>query len=186
MRKVERYTRVAMLLHWLVAALIVANVALGWGVDLLPGPAVRPAINLHKSIGLTVLGLVLLRILWRLSHPPPPMPASTRRGERRLAHAVHAALYLLILGIPLSGYLHDSAFSQAARHPLTFFGLFEVPRLPAFVALDPAAKRHVHAFWFAVHLWLGYLLYGLFALHVAGALKHQFVDRAPELKRMFS
>ena len=184
MQVVERYTRVAMLLHWLVAALIVVNVALGWGVDLLPGSAVRSAINLHKSIGLTVLGLVLLRILWRLSHPPPPMPASYAKRERRLAHAVHLGLYILILGIPLSGYLHDSAFSQAARHPLTLYGLIDVPRIPAIVALDPVAKRHVHAFWFAVHVWLGYVLYGLFALHVVGALKHQFVDRTPELERM--
>ena len=184
MQVVERYTRVAMLLHWLVAALIIANVALGWGVHLLPGPAVRRGIDLHKSIGLTVLGLAVLRILWRLSHRPPPMPATYGRGERRLAHAAHAGLYLLILGIPLSGYLHDSAFAQAATHPLTLFGLVPVPRLPAIAALDPASKQHVHAFWFAVHVWLGYVLYGLFALHLAGALKHQFVDREPELERM--
>lgn len=183
---VERYTRVAMLLHWSVALLIFVNVTLGWGVGLLADDWVRPAINLHKSIGLTVLALVVLRILWRLTHRPPPLPAGYPRLERMAAHGAHALLYVVILGLPVSGYLHDSAFSQAARHPLTLFGLIEIPRLPAFMALDATTKTHVHAFWFGVHVWLGYVLYVLLGLHVAGALKHQLVDRTPELRRMFS
>lgn len=186
MGNVERYTRVAMLLHWSVACLILANVAVGWGVDLLPDAAVRPAINLHKSIGLTVLGLVVLRIAWRLTHRPPAFPAAYAPAERRLAHAAHAMLYVLIFAVPLSGYLHDSAFAQAAAHPLTLFGLVEIPRVHALMVLDPATRQRAHGFFFAVHVWLNWALYAVLALHVAGALKHQFVDREPELRRMFS
>ena len=186
MQDVERYTRVAMLLHWLVAGLIIANVALGWLAGFLPDAAVRPTINLHKSIGLTLLGLVVLRILWRLTHRPPAFPASYAPAERAGAHAAHALLYVLILAIPVSGYLHDSAFTKAAVHPLTLFGLVEIPRLPQFMALDPATKMRVHGFFFAMHVWLNYALYALLALHVAGALKHQFIDREREFRRIFS
>ncbi len=181
-----RYTRTAMLLHWLIAVLIVGNLLLVWTIGWFPHRLVRPAVDTHKSIGLTVLGLALLRVLWRLSHPPPPMPAHYPRRERRLAHAAHLALYVLILGLPISGYIHDSAFSQAATHPLRLFGLVPIPRLAPIMALDPASKQRVHSFWFAVHGWLAYGLYALLALHVLGALKHQFVDREPELQRMLS
>lgn len=184
MQAIHRYTRIAMLLHWLVAALIISNLLLIWTIGWFPDRLTRPMINTHKSIGLTVLGLVLLRVLWRLSHRPPPLPASYPRIERAGAHAAHLVLYGLILGLPISGWIHDSAFSQAAQHPLTLFGLVPFPRIAPIMALDPATKARVHAFWFAVHGWLAYGLYGLLALHVAGALKHQFLDKEPELQRM--
>ena len=179
----NRYTRTAMLLHWLVAALIVGNVVLVWVVDLLPDDMVRPAINTHKSIGLTVLGLALLRVLWRLSHRPPPLPRSYPMVERLGAHAAHVMLYVLILGLPLSGWFHDSAFKDAAAHPLTIFG---IPwfRIGAIEHMEPAAKEHFHAVWFQIHASLAYVLYGLLALHVAGALKHQFIDHEAEFGRM--
>jgi cytochrome b561 len=98
-----------MLLHWLVAALIIGNVVLVWIIDDLPDSDVRPAIDFHKSIGVTVLGLVLLRILWRLSHRPPPLPPSYPAIERWDAHAAHLLLYVLILGLPISGWTKRSA-----------------------------------------------------------------------------
>ena len=175
-----------MLLHWLVAALIIGNLVLVWTIGALPDRLVRPAIDTHKSIGITVLGLVLLRVLWRLSHRPPPLPPGTSRLERLGAHAAHLVLYGLILGLPLSGWIHDSAFKDAAAHPLRLFGLVPWPRIAPIMALDPARKEHVHAQWFAVHADLAYGLYALLALHVLAALKHQFVDRQPELQRMWS
>ena len=184
MQVANRYTRTAMLLHWLVAVLIIANLVLVWVIGLFPDDLVRPAINTHKSIGLTVLGLVVLRVLWRLSHRPPALPRSYPRVERAGAHLAHFLLYLLILGLPISGYIHDSAFKDAAANPLTLFGLVTIPRWPSITALDPATKERVHAFWFSVHGSLGYALYGLLALHVLGALKHQFVDREGEFGRM--
>ncbi len=184
MEVANRYTRTAMLLHWLVAVLIIANVALIVAVDWFPDGLVRPVVDTHKSIGLTVLGLALLRVLWRFSHRPPPLPRSYPRLERVGAHAAHLLLYGLILGLPISGYIHDSAFKDAAAHPLTLFGLVPFPRLGFIMALDPVTKERVHATWFAVHSWLAYALYALLALHVLGALKHQFVDGKGEFGRI--
>lgn len=179
----NRYTRTAMLLHWLVAALIIGNVVLVWTIAALPDSDVRPAIDLHKSIGLTVLGLAILRILWRLGHRPPPLPRSYPAIERWGAHAAHLLLYGLILGLPLSGWIHDSAFKDAAAHPLTIFGLpwFRIPQI---ANLPADQKERVHAFWFNIHASLGYALYVLFTLHVLGALKHQVLDRQPEFSRI--
>jgi cytochrome b561 len=146
---------------------------------------VRPVIDLHKSVGLAVLGLVLLRILWRLSHPAPPFPASYPRLERIGAHTAHVALYVLILVMPVSGWLHDSAFKDAAAHPLWIFWVIPWFRIGAIAGLDPVTKEAVHSAFFAVHAWSAYLLEALVGLHVLGALKHQFVDREPELQRMW-
>ena len=182
----NRYTRTAMVLHWVVAALIIGNVLLIWVVDWFPDDIVRPVIDTHKSIGITVLGLGLLRILWRLAHRPPAMPASYPRLERMGAHAAHVLLYALILALPLSGWIHDSAFKDAAANPLRLFGLVPWPRIGPIMALDPVTKEHVHSVWFQVHGTLAYMLYGLLALHVLGALKHQFIDKEPEFRRMAS
>ena len=179
-----RYTRVAAILHWLVAVLIIVNVALGLGADAFPDGLIRPVIDLHKSIGLTVLGLVLLRILWRLSHPPPPLPASYRPLERKGAHVAHLVLYALILVLPVSGWLHDSAFKDAAAHPLKLFWVIPWFRIGAVADLNPAAKEQAHTIFYALHVWSGYALYGLVALHIAGALKHEWLDRQSELARM--
>ncbi len=182
--RAARYTRVAIVLHWVIAALIVVNVVLGLSADALPDTWGRPAIDLHKSFGLTVLGLVLVRILWRLSHPPPPLPSGYRRVERVGAHLAHAGLYGLILLLPISGWLHDSAFKNAAAHPLRLFWVIPWFRIAAIRDMPAGPKEAFHAEWFAVHVWAGYALYALVALHVLGALKHQFLDREAELKRM--
>ena len=184
MTRSGRYTGTAMALHWLVALLVIGNLVLVWTIGSLPGPMVRPAIDTHKSIGITVLGLVLLRVLWRLSHPPPPLPDGYPRRERLLAHGAHLLLYALILGLPLSGWIHDSAFKDAAAHPLRLFGLVPWPRIAPIMALDPVTKEAVHATWFRIHGLLAYGLYALLALHLLGVLKHHLLDRDPVLQRM--
>jgi cytochrome b561 len=182
--RVDRYTRTAAALHWLLALLLIVNVALALSVDLLPDAWVRPVIDTHKSLGITALGLVLLRLLWRASHRPPPLPTSYAAWERKASHAAHALLYLVMLVLPLSGWLHDSAWKDAATHPMHWFGLFEWPRIAAIMALPPALKEALHDTFGSVHTAAGYALYALFTLHVAGALKHQWVDRQQELQRM--
>ena len=181
---VATYTRTAIFLHWAIAILIVANVALIWSVDLLPEGAVRPVIDAHKSIGITVLGLAIMRWLWRATHAPPPLPARYPGVERFASHAVHGLLYLLILALPLSGWFHDSAWKDAATHPMFLYGLVPWPRVGAIMTLDPVLKERLHDVFGAAHTWFGYILYGLLALHIGGALKHQFIDGDPELQRM--
>ena len=88
----KRYTQTAAMLHWLVAILMIVNVGLIWAVDYLPEAWGRPVIDTHKSIGITVLGLALLRILWRATHMPPPLPETYARWERHSAKAAHIVL----------------------------------------------------------------------------------------------
>lgn len=180
----HRYTRLAVILHWVVALLMIGNVCLALATDFLPDESVRFAIDTHKSTGVTVLGLVLLRLLWRLGHTPPPLPRSYPRWERIASHLAHALLYGLMLALPLSGWMHDSAWKDAATHPMHWFGLFEWPRIAWISAIAPDRKELLHDTLGLWHTGLGYALYVLFALHVGAALKHQFIDREPELQRM--
>ncbi len=181
----RRYTAAAIWLHWLVAVLIFANAALALSVDHWPDEWVRPVIDTHKSIGITVLGLVLLRVLWRLGHPPPPLPKTYRPWERTLSHAAHGVLYLLIVAMPLTGWMHDSAFKDAAKYPMRLFGLVPWPRISFIASLEPATKEHMHDVFGAAHEACAFLLFGLVALHIAGALKHEWIDREREIARMW-
>jgi cytochrome b561 len=181
---IHRYTKTAMVLHWLIALLIVVNVALIWSVDWLPEKLIRAVIDTHKSVGITVLGLVLMRLLWRVAHSPPPLPAAYPRWEKFAAHTAHATLYLLILALPLSGWMHDSAWKVAREIPMYLFGLFEWPRIGWIMNLEPTFKERFHNISGNIHIWLSYALYVLFFLHVGAALKHQWWDRDPELQRM--
>lgn len=180
-----RYNRTAMVLHWVVAVLIAINLALIWTINLIPENFVRPAIDTHKSVGITVLGLVLLRALWRAAYAPPPLPQAYGSMEKRAAWWAHMLLYALMLALPLSGWLHDSAWKSAAQFPMQLFYLFPWPRIGFISNLDPVLKEQLHSVFGAAHTWLSYLFYGLFVLHVGGALKHQFWDRKPELERMW-
>ena len=181
----ERYTSPAIVLHWTIAALIAANLLLIWTVDWWPEDWARPVIDTHKSIGITVLGLALLRLLWRATHRPPPLPADYPRWEKSAAHAAHLALYAVMLALPLSGWLHDSAWKDAAGHPMKLFGLIPWPRIGIVMDQPAAYKELLHDRFGAAHRWLGYALYVLFVTHVAGALKHQWLDRHRELQRMW-
>lgn len=180
----QRYTRLAIVLHWLIAVLIAVNLALAWSVESLPDAYVRPVIDTHKSIGITVLGLAILRLLWRVSHAPPPLPTGYRLWERRLSHLAHLALYLLIFAIPLSGWMHDSAWKAAASHPMYLFGVVPWPRIGWIMDLDPATREALHSSVGHLHKLLGKILCLFVAAHILGALKHQFLDREPELQRM--
>lgn len=185
MKRTDKYTKIAVLLHWLIALLIACNVILGLGSHYVPDADVRPTIDLHKSIGITVLALAFVRFFWRFTHRPPALPADYARWEQYAAQAAHVALYILIFALPITGWIHDSAWDGAATHPMQLFWVIPWFRLGFITGLDPATKEMVHTLFGHIHTLLGYALYGVLALHVLGALKHQFIDKHPELQRMW-
>ena len=179
-----RYTRTAIILHWLIAALVISNIILAWVFNTVPDEEAQPYTNAHKTIGITVLGLALLRLLWRIGHRPPPFSAAIPRWQKIAARVGHAALYFIILAMPLSGWIYDSAWEWASSYPINVFGLFEMPRI-AWVANMPPEPKKVLDEWAGVaHVRLSYLLYFLLATHLIGAAKHQWFDRVPTLERM--
>ncbi len=182
---IPRYTGTAIFLHWLIALLLTGNTLLGLFAEDLPETQIRLAIDSHKSIGITVLGLVLLRILWRLSHRPPPFATGMAWWERALAHGTHLGLYAFMLGMPLTGWLHDSAWKAAPEIPMRWFGLFEWPRVGVIMTKPEGEKEYLHGLFGAMHETGGYVLIALLLLHIAGALKHQFIDHEPEFRRMW-
>ena len=184
----ERYSGVAVALHWLVAIGIIYNLWVGLGFDDLEAahsPLLRPTIDLHKSIGITVIGLVVLRVLWKVGHPGPAPMAGLKPWERKLSVGTHHLLYLLMVVVPLAGWLHDSAWKAAGEHPLVLYGFLPWFRLPLFGWLSDAGKDHWHDALGAVHGLSAKLLIGILALHIAGALKHQFLDGQAQFRRMW-
>jgi cytochrome b561 len=185
MRIDPRYSRPAIWLHWIVAFLMILNVVLGLSADHWPDDWVRPVIDTHKSVGISVLGLAILRLSWRLSHPPPPMPAKYGAFERTAANLAHVLLYVAMFALPLTGWAHDSAWKDWDSHPMYLFGLAPWPRIASIATLDPDLKENLHDALFLAHTYAGYAFYALIALHVLGALKHQLWDKEPELQRMW-
>ena len=169
-----RYTTPAIVLHWLVALLIFVGFPLGVYMHELPlSPTKLQLYSYHKWIGITVLLLAGLRVAWRLTHRPPPLPDSVVRWQRQASAVVHGLLYVLILAIPLSGWL----MSSAKGFPVVWFGVLPLPDL---VGKDKALGELLAG----VHQALNFTLLGLVILHVAAALKHHFIERQPFLQRM--
>lgn len=170
----RRYTTSAIVLHWLVALLIFVGFPLGVYMSDLPlSPAKLQLYSYHKWIGITVLLLAGVRVAWRLSHRPPPLPDSVVRWQRQASAGVHGLLYVLILAIPLSGWL----MSSAKGFPVVWFGVLPLPDL---IGKDKALGELL----VGVHQALNFTLLGLVILHVGAALKHHFIERQPFLQRM--
>lgn len=177
-KPVQRYTRTAVVLHWLIAFGITALLVMGF-LMMGPDPAINvgvPIVPPHKLLGITVLWLVIVRVLWRGTHRPPEDTAPYARWERSLAHAVHLLLYVMMLAMPLSGWIMSSA--QPQPHPIDFFGLFQWPLLPI------AGRSEIGQAAAFVHNNGAWVLLGLLALHIAGTLKHVLLDRNNILTRM--
>lgn len=168
----QRYNAGARALHWIIAALLIVELAIGLFHESLE-PAVR-LIPAHKAIGLTILALSIARLGWRLQWTRPPLPAATRRWEAATARSVHTAFYGLLIAMPLSGWL----FSSAGKYPLSWFGLFDVPKFPVVKdSLLYSISRNGHH-------WLGWLFLALVVLHVAAALRHHLILRDGLIRRM--
>ena len=178
----ERYSRVAMLLHWLIAACFAFQIGLGWRMDAPRGPQTFAVYQLHKSVGITILLLTLARFAWRFTKPAPAFPATMSPVEKRLARIVHAGFYILLLGLPLTGWLLVSSSKTAI--PTLLYGVLPWPHVPGVPTLAPATRAFVNDASGFGHEVLVYIAYLLLALHIAGALKHQFYDRGGDLARM--
>jgi len=179
----QRYTAIAIALHWAIALLIIGMIAVGWIMDAMPGGPGSPKIaiiQIHKAVGITILMLTIARIIWRVMNPPPaepPMP----KWQSLLASSVHILLYVLMVAMPLTGWIMASA--EIDQHDTRYFGTFEmnVPGIPGL----PAETREGMADGFEqVHSKLAWVIIGLLVLHVAGAVKHQFIDKDGLLARM--
>ena len=172
-RPLARYTRTAIALHWLLALLIGGAFGVGVYMTDLPMSMQRLKLyNWHKWAGVVILALSVLRLLWRVTHrPPADLPAP--RWQQQAAHATHHLLYVLFFAVPLAGW----AYSSAAGFPVVLFGVLP---LPSFVPKDAALAELIKP-W---HGTLAWALAGLVGLHVAAALKHQFIDRDGLLQRM--
>ncbi|MBS0361616.1 MAG: YceI family protein [Proteobacteria bacterium] len=179
----RRYATIAIVLHWLIALAIVAQVSLAWRFDDDHSPTGFALTQLHKSIGITILVLSLIRLGWRLANPPPPEPAGVKPWERRLSQAVHWGFYVIMIGMPLTGWIMVSASRTAI--PTLLYGVVPWPNLPGLAGLAPAAKHTWRAIGENGHSVLAWGAYGVVALHVAGALKHQVFERnVPVFPRM--
>jgi cytochrome b561 len=171
-----RYSRGAIALHWIIALLIATNFGLAWVAEELSKEESRAMMANHKAIGLIVLVMTVARIIWRLTHKPPPLLDTLKAWEAALSKVTHALFYLLMLAIPIAGWGLSSAWGKGK--PFSIFGLFDVPALP--VGSD---KPTVEMFG-ELHEIGATIMLVLLALHVAAALKHQFFDKDGTVRRM--
>jgi cytochrome b561 len=169
-----RYTAVAQAFHWIIAALIVSQFVLGHMAADLPNNMHKLALLArHKSFGMTVLMLAILRLLWRLKNPPPELPAGMSPLERMIARATHVAFYVLLFAMPLTGWM----MSSAKNYAVSWFGLFTWPNL---IGKNEATFDALRA----THEILSDVLFAIAVLHILAALKHHFWNKDDVLVRM--
>ncbi len=169
-----RYTATAIALHWLMAALILGTFGVGLYMHELPlSPTKLQIYSWHKWAGVSAFLLVFVRLAWRATHRPPPLPFAMPRWQQFAAHGGHALLYLLMIAIPLTGWL----MSSAKGFQTVYFGVLPIPDLLAKNKELGDALREVHEV-------LNFLMITIVAGHVGAALKHHYIDRDDVLTRM--
>lgn len=169
------YGRVAVALHWTVAAVLLFSVVLGLVIgNVEESDATETVLAIHKSFGITIFVCVLFRLAWRLTHAAPPLPANTPAYQRKLAGLTHALLYATLLALPVAGYVAVAARGRETK----FFGLFEVPQ---WAPLSRALSQNATA----IHVYGQYVLYALLVAHIGAALYHHFVLKDDVLARMW-
>jgi cytochrome b561/polyisoprenoid-binding protein YceI len=176
----EDYTAAAKTLHWLAAALIAALFALAWTMGGFSGLEKFRLYNLHKSLGLVMLGLMSLRLLSRLIRPAPPLPRSMAPAERLAAHFVHLALYITLFVMTLSGW----AMISSSDKPSVFFNAAPFPLIPWLASLAPDEKKAFAKLFLSVHETAANVLLVLLAAHVAAAFRHAFILKDGMMSRM--
>jgi cytochrome b561 len=171
----ERYSSTAQVLHWLTALLVLLTLPVAWVMVNMPPTAhlVAKLFTLHESLGLTILAIVAVRLAWRARHPAPPLPQDFARLDKIAAKASHWMLYVILVGMPVSGYLMNAT----GGYPIGFFWLFNVPGLSKIQTLSDLAL------W--VHVAIGqWLVYALVILHLAATAWHVAIRKDGTVDRM--
>ena len=170
----EGYSFTARVLHWVTAVIVIGMIPVGiYMVEASPGPTQDFLFHLHRSFGVVLLPIVLARLAYRFAHPPPPLPTDIPVVQRGAAHAVHYALYALLIVQPIVGWIATSAY----RAPILVFWLFV---LPPIWPVDRAFSERM----FLVHRLIGFTIAFLAVMHIAAALYHHFVRKDATLMRM--
>ena len=170
----SKYSTGAMLFHWLIAVLVIVNWRIVEAAEHASEADEMALIGNHKAIGITILVLTLGRLAWRLMHKVPPLPESMANWERILSRTVHVIFYVLLIGLPLGGWLAGSF----AGRDISYFGAFTIPGLPVGQNVDMAKSI------IGLHKTGGEIMIYLIALHILGALKHTFIDKDGGITRM--
>ena len=170
----RRYSAGAMIFHWVIAIAVIVNWRIVESAEQLDGAARGAAMGNHMALGITILALTFGRLLWRWTHPVPPLPSDLARWEAILARTVHIIFYVLLIGLPLGGWIANSL----AGREIDMFGLFTIAPLPLGENEDAAKSI------FGLHATGGSIFIYLIALHILGALKHTFFDRNGGIFRM--
>jgi cytochrome b561 len=181
----ERYTSVAIALHWLIAIMVIGQLAGGFYMHNLPREQAElkfQLYQLHKSFGVSVLVLTLVRVGWRLTHKPPALPEKMAGWEKLLARGAHLGFYVLLIAMPLVGWAIVSSSPLADSIQTYLFGVIHWPHLPFFEGVEDR-KGLSHDFE-ELHEYLAFAMIGLIGLHVAAAVKHQIIDRDEVLSHM--
>lgn len=178
------YDGVAMTLHWLVALAVLLNIGLGLYMGDLPrgDPMKFEIIQLHKSTGLTVLVLSIVFVIWRLTHRVPPLPSTMAVPLKYLARAAHVLFYILILALPLAGWMMVSSSPRGG--PIPFFGLFDWPPVGFLAGMALPDKKLWVGTFAETHETLAWIMMALIALHLGAVAYHQVVRHDGVLKRM--
>jgi cytochrome b561 len=170
----SRYSAGAMIFHWLIAILVILNWRIAESAEHLKGADKAALMGNHKAFGILILVLTAGRLLWRLKHKVPPLPNSLAQWERTLARSIHVIFYVLLIALPLGGWLANSLNGRE----IDFFGLFTIPALPV------GENKGLGETIFDAHKLGGTIMIYLVGLHILGALKHTFVDKTGILWRM--
>lgn len=170
----RRYSIGAMIFHWVIAIAVIVNWRIAENAEHAEMPEKAAIFADHKALGILILLLTVGRLLWRWTHPVPPLPSDLAKWEATLARAVHIIFYVLLIGLPLGGWFANSL----AGREIDMFGLFTIPPLP--VGDDPEAAKTI----FGLHATGGSVFIYLIALHILGALKHTFFDKNGGIFRM--
>lgn len=174
MRDPGRYSGGAMILHWAIALAVIVSWRLAESAEHAPRDQEMAAMAPHMATGILILALTLVRLIWRLANTQPPFPPGTARWEAALARVIHFTFYVLLLGLPVMGWIGTSM----QREAIDFFGLFTLPSLPT-----PSDEHGGHDL-LELHATAGEIFIYLIGLHILGALKHHLWDRNGELYRM--